>query len=77
MDRLLIPLHARATWTAPLCLDVDTLVLDDVCRLARTDLGDRPVGARDTNVSETSEWRRAGTPLEEALATEAPAQPSG
>ena len=42
-------------------LDTDMLVLGDVCALAATDLQGTPVAARDSNVSEASEWRRAAT----------------
>ena len=42
----------------------------DICELARTDLGGTPVAARDSNVSEDSEWRRAGRSLSLELATE-------
>jgi len=51
-------------------LDIDTLVLDDVCHLAGTDLGDRPAAARDSFTSEAGEWRRAGRHLAEPVATE-------
>ena len=69
MDRLLLPQMLDDVGRV-IYLDVDTLVLDDVCRLARIDLGDRPVAARDSNVSEAREWRQAGTRLEEVLATD-------
>jgi lipopolysaccharide biosynthesis glycosyltransferase len=69
MDRLIVPDLldgvARVVY-----LDVDTLMLDDICQLARTDLAGRPVAARDSNVSETSEWVRAGRRLKEDLAME-------
>ena len=69
MDRLLLPNMLDAV-DRVLYLDVDTLVLGDVCSLAATDLGDRPVAARDSNVSEASEWRSAGRRLAEAPATD-------
>jgi lipopolysaccharide biosynthesis glycosyltransferase len=69
MDRLLLPDLldgvARVVY-----LDVDTLMLGDVCALARTDLGGHPVAARDSNVSEASEWQRNGRNLAEPLALE-------
>ncbi len=69
MDRLLLPAMLddvdRVTY-----LDVDTLMLDDVCRLAAVDLEGRPIAARDSTVTETSEWRRAGRHLAEAEATD-------
>ncbi len=68
MDRLLLP-DLLDDVSRVVYLDVDTLMLGDVCALARTDLGGRPVAARDSNVSEASEWRRAGRRLEEPLAT--------
>lgn len=69
MDRLLLP-EMLGDVDRVVYLDVDTLMLDDVCRLARTDLGGRAVGARDSNVSEASQWRRAGRGLAEPLATD-------
>ena len=69
MDRLLAPLLLD-TVDRIVYLDVDTLVLGDVGELARTDLEGYPIAARDTAVSEASEWRRAGRTLEEELATE-------
>jgi lipopolysaccharide biosynthesis glycosyltransferase len=69
MDRLLLPIML-ADVDRVVYLDVDTLMLDDVCRLARTDLGGRPIAARDSNVSEPSEWTRAGRKVEATEATE-------
>jgi lipopolysaccharide biosynthesis glycosyltransferase len=69
MDRLLLP-HLLEEVDRVVYLDVDTLALDDVCRLARTDLGGHPLAARDSNVSETSQWRSAGRGLPEPDATE-------
>jgi lipopolysaccharide biosynthesis glycosyltransferase len=68
MDRLLLPLLLGDVRRV-VYLDVDTLMLGDVCRLASVDLGGHPVAARDSNVSEASEWQRAGTSLDEAAAT--------
>ena len=69
MDRLLLPEMLedvrRVTY-----VDIDTLVLDDITTIARMDLGGHPVAARDSVVSEASEWQRAGRPLDEPLATE-------
>ena len=62
MDRLLLPAMLEDV-DRLVYLDVDTLMLGDVCELARTDLGGRPVAARDSFVSEVREWRRAGRHL--------------
>ena len=67
MDRLLLPVMLDDV-SRLVYLDVDTMMLGDVCALARTDLGGHPVAARDSNVSEDSEWRRAGRSLPEDLA---------
>lgn len=69
MDRLLLP-HLLEDVGRVVYLDVDTLALDDVCDLARTDLGGHPLAARDSNVSEASQWRSAGRGLPEPEATE-------
>lgn len=69
MDRLLLP-HLLEDVGRVVYLDVDTLALDDVCRLARTDLGGHAIAARDSNVSEASQWRSAGRGLPEPLATD-------
>ena len=69
MDRLLLPLMLQDV-DRVVYLDVDTLMLDDVCALASTDLAGGPVAARDSNVSEASEWRRAGRHLPEPAATD-------
>jgi lipopolysaccharide biosynthesis glycosyltransferase len=69
MDRLLLP-HMLSDVDRILYLDVDTLMLGDVSRLASIDLDSRPVAARDSNVSEASEWRAAGRQLDEPEATE-------
>ena len=69
MDRLLAPLLLDDV-DRIVYLDVDTLMLGDVGVLARTPLEGHPVAARDTAVSEASEWRRAGTSLTEEAASE-------
>jgi lipopolysaccharide biosynthesis glycosyltransferase len=69
MDRLLLP-DILTEVARVVYLDVDTLMFGDVCELAATDLGGFPVAARDSNVSEASQWQRAGRGLEEPLATE-------
>ena len=69
MDRLLLPALLEDV-SRVVYLDVDTLMLDDLCRLARTDLGGRPIAARDSVVSEASEWQRSGRALPEPHATE-------
>ncbi len=69
MDRLLLPDLLEGV-DRVVYLDVDTLMLGDIAELARVDLGGRPLAARDSNVSEASEWQRAGRGLDESLATE-------
>jgi hypothetical protein len=64
MDRLLVPLLLEDVERA-VYLDVDTVMLGDVTELARTDLQGHPVAARDSNVSEASEWRRAVSSLKD------------
>jgi lipopolysaccharide biosynthesis glycosyltransferase len=61
----LLPTVERAVY-----LDVDTLVLDDICRLAATDLLGTPLAARDSTASEWGEWQRAGRSVDEPTATE-------
>jgi len=69
MDRLLLPVMLDDV-PRVVYLDVDTLMLDDVCALAGIDLGVRPLAARDSNVSEASEWQRAARRVPEAAATD-------
>ncbi len=69
LDRLILP-HMLDDVDRVVYLDVDTLMLDDVCRLASTDLDGRPIAARDSTVSEASEWQRAPRRVPEAAATE-------
>ena len=54
------PAAAARDASGAVYLDVDTLVLGDVAELSRIDLEGHPVAVRDSNVSEASEWRRAG-----------------
>jgi lipopolysaccharide biosynthesis glycosyltransferase len=68
MDRLLLPAILPDVQRV-VYLDVDTIVLGDVCELAGTDLGGRPLAARDSFVSETREWRQVATRLPEDEAT--------
>jgi len=69
MDRLVLPLLlpdvARVVY-----LDVDTLVLGDICELASIDLRGTPLAARDSNITETSEWRAAARRLPRELAVD-------
>ena len=58
LDRLILP-HLLDEVDRVVYVDIDTLVLGDICRLAATDLAGRPIAARDSNVSEASEWQRA------------------
>ena len=51
-------------------LDSASLVLDDICDLARADLGGRALAARDAETSAAAEWRRATAHLPEAAATD-------
>ena len=69
LDRLILP-ELLDDIDRVVYVDIDTLVLGDICRLAATDLGGRPVAARDSNVSEASEWQRAPRRMEEEPATE-------
>ena len=69
MDRVLLPLICDDI-DRIVYLDIDTLMLGDICVLARSDLAETPIAARDSNVSEASEWRRAGLTLEQGLATD-------
>ncbi len=69
MDRLLLPVMLGDV-DRVVYVDVDTLVLGDICRLAAIDLGGHPIATRDSNVTEPSEWQRAGRRLEEPMATE-------
>ena len=55
MDRLLLP-DLLGEVDRVVYVDVDTLLLDDICELAWTDLGGRPVAARHTKVTEAREW---------------------
>ncbi len=69
MDRLILP-HLLDGIDRVVYLDVDTLMLDDVCRLAAMDLDGCPVAARDSTVSEAREWQRVGRRLPEPVATD-------
>ena len=69
MDRLLLPEMLQNVQRV-VYLDADTLMLDDVCALARIDLDGRAVAARDSTVSEASEWQRAARRLPEGVATD-------
>jgi lipopolysaccharide biosynthesis glycosyltransferase len=69
MDRLILP-DLLPDVDRVVYLDVDTLMVGDVSELAAVDLGGTAVAARDSNVSEASEWQRAGRRLDEPLATE-------
>jgi lipopolysaccharide biosynthesis glycosyltransferase len=69
LDRLILP-ELLDDIDRVVYVDIDTLVLDDICRLAATDLGGRPIAARDSNVSEASEWQRAPRRVAEEPATE-------
>jgi lipopolysaccharide biosynthesis glycosyltransferase len=69
MDRLFLP-GLLPDVRRVVYLDVDTLALDDVGKLARIDLGGRPIAARDTALSEAASWQAAVRPLDEPVATE-------
>ena len=69
MDRLLLP-DLLDEVDRVVYVDVDTLLLDDICQLARTDLGGRPVAARHAKVTEAREWRRVGRHLPIDVATD-------
>ena len=69
MDRLLVP-EMLTDIDRVVYLDIDTIVFDDVRRLATMDLDGHPVAARHSTVSEASEWQRAGRRLSADTATE-------
>ena len=69
LDRLILP-QLLDEVDRIVYVDIDTLMLDDVCGLAATDLGGRAIAARDSNVSEASEFQRAPRRVGEAAATE-------
>lgn len=69
MDRLLLP-HLLEDVERVIYLDVDTLVLGDMCELADLDLEGHPIAARDSNVSESSEWRVAARRLPQSRGLE-------
>ncbi len=69
LDRLILP-HLLDEIDRVVYVDIDTLVLGDICSLAATDLDGRPIAARDSNVSEASEWQRAPRRVPEESATE-------
>jgi lipopolysaccharide biosynthesis glycosyltransferase len=69
MDRLLLP-HLLADVARVVYLDIDTLVLGDIAELAHLDLAGAPVAARDSSVSEFSEWRLAAKRLPQPVASE-------
>ena len=68
MDRILLPLLLPEV-NRVLYMDVDTLVLDDIAELFRTDLDGHPVAVRDSDILEASEWAAAGRRLPEDEAT--------
>ena len=69
LDRLILP-QLLDDVDRVVYVDIDTLVLGDICRLAAMDLHGQPVAARDSNVSEASEWQRAPRRVTEEAATE-------
>jgi lipopolysaccharide biosynthesis glycosyltransferase len=69
MDRLLLPAMLPDVQRV-VYVDIDTLVLGDICSLARIDLDGHPLAARHSAVSEASEWFRAARRLPEPEATE-------
>lgn len=69
MDRLLLP-ELLADVERAVYLDIDTLVLGDVSELLDLPLGESAVAARDSYVSEVSEWRGAAARLSEDRAVE-------
>jgi lipopolysaccharide biosynthesis glycosyltransferase len=69
MDRLLLP-HLLEDIDRVVYLDIDTLVLGDIGDLAHLDLHGHPVAARDSSVSEFSEWRLAAKRLPQERAGE-------
>jgi len=69
MDRLFLP-DLLPDVRRVVYVDVDTLFADDVATLARADLGPHGLAATESNVSESSEWDRAGRRLPADLALE-------
>jgi lipopolysaccharide biosynthesis glycosyltransferase len=69
LDRLILP-ELLDDIDRVVYVDIDTLVLGDICRLAATDLGGRAIASRDSNVSEASEWQRAPRRIAEEPAIE-------
>jgi lipopolysaccharide biosynthesis glycosyltransferase len=69
MDRLLLP-ELMPDVDRVVYLDVDMLMLGDVTELGELDLDGHPIAARDSNVSEASEWQRAGQRLDGSEALE-------
>ena len=69
MDRLLLP-HLLEGVARVIYLDIDTIVLGDICELGNIDLDGHPIAARDAAVSEASEWRSAARKLPEDRAVE-------
>ena len=62
MDRLLVP-ELLDDLDRLVYIDIDTLVLGDICTLGSLDLGGAPVAARDSVVTGVSEWRNVGKRL--------------
>jgi lipopolysaccharide biosynthesis glycosyltransferase len=69
MDRLFLPLLLDDVKRA-VYLDVDTLILDDIGRLAGVDLEGHPIASWRSPIIAESEWQRAGMRLTEELALE-------
>jgi lipopolysaccharide biosynthesis glycosyltransferase len=69
MDRLLLP-HLIDSVERAIYLDIDTIVLGDICELAAVDLHGEPFAARNATVSEPSEWRTAAKRLNATTALE-------
>jgi lipopolysaccharide biosynthesis glycosyltransferase len=69
IDRLLLP-ELLAQLDQVVYIDIDALVLGDVCELASTDLGGHPVAARDYLRLSTQTWRSIGAKLPQDVAFE-------
>jgi lipopolysaccharide biosynthesis glycosyltransferase len=69
MDRLLLP-DVLPDLDRITYIDIDTVTEGDVCQLAATDLGGKPLAARTTMFSGSLIWRQAGNHLDADRAAE-------
>jgi lipopolysaccharide biosynthesis glycosyltransferase len=69
MDRLLLP-DVLPELTRITYIDIDTVTEGDVCELAATDLGGKPLAARTSMFAGSVVWRQAGDLLDPDRAAE-------